>query len=168
MLSSRIKKNNVYPCKPQFYCIKVEFKGVKIIQVSFVMVIESEPNDSYKNAYAPSKNSDQLEYPCCPENTWESLLLTECPAKTGQTARIYRLIRVFAGRKCNLVGNVVAPIIFYLSCVKPNYIFWSRGYKTFSCSTQLSMKYVLLLKLKLLNICKSFLAKHSWAWKFHC
>ena len=28
---SRNKKNNVYPCKPQFYYIKVEFKGVKII-----------------------------------------------------------------------------------------------------------------------------------------
>ena len=31
MFSSRNKKNNVYPCKPQFYCIKVGFKGVKII-----------------------------------------------------------------------------------------------------------------------------------------
>ena len=31
MFLSRNKKNNVYPCKPQFYYIKVEFKGVKII-----------------------------------------------------------------------------------------------------------------------------------------
>ena len=28
---SRDKKNNVYPSKPQFYYIKVGFKGVKII-----------------------------------------------------------------------------------------------------------------------------------------
>ena len=28
---SRHKQNHVYPCKPQFYYIKVEFKGVKII-----------------------------------------------------------------------------------------------------------------------------------------
>ena len=28
---SRNKKNNVYPNKPQFYHIKVGFKGVKII-----------------------------------------------------------------------------------------------------------------------------------------
>ena len=28
-------KNNVYPCKPQFYYIKVGFKGVKIIQACF-------------------------------------------------------------------------------------------------------------------------------------
>ena len=28
MFLSRIKKNNVYPCKPQFYYIKVGFKGV--------------------------------------------------------------------------------------------------------------------------------------------
>ena len=31
MFLSRNKKNNMYPCKPQFYCIKVGFKGVKII-----------------------------------------------------------------------------------------------------------------------------------------
>ena len=31
ILLSRNKKNNVYPCKPQFYYIKVGFKGVKII-----------------------------------------------------------------------------------------------------------------------------------------
>ena len=28
---SRIKKNNVYPFKPQFYYIEVGFNGVKII-----------------------------------------------------------------------------------------------------------------------------------------
>ena len=32
MFLSRNKKNNVYPCKLQFYYIKVGFKGVKIIQ----------------------------------------------------------------------------------------------------------------------------------------
>ena len=31
MFLSRNKKNNVYPCKPQFYYMKVGFKGVKII-----------------------------------------------------------------------------------------------------------------------------------------
>ena len=31
MFWAEIKKNNVYPCKPQFYYIKVGFKGVKII-----------------------------------------------------------------------------------------------------------------------------------------
>ena len=31
MFLSINKKNNVYPCKPQFYFIKVGFKGVKII-----------------------------------------------------------------------------------------------------------------------------------------
>ena len=30
MFLSRNKKNNVYPCKPQCYFIKVGFKGVKI------------------------------------------------------------------------------------------------------------------------------------------
>ena len=31
MLLSKNKKNNVYPCKPKFYHIKVGFKGVNII-----------------------------------------------------------------------------------------------------------------------------------------
>ena len=31
MFLSRNRKNNVYPCKPQFYYIKMGFKGVKII-----------------------------------------------------------------------------------------------------------------------------------------
>ena len=31
MFLSRNKKNNVYPCKPQFYYMKVGFKGVKTI-----------------------------------------------------------------------------------------------------------------------------------------
>ena len=31
MFLSRNKKNNVYPCKPQFYYIEVGFKWVKII-----------------------------------------------------------------------------------------------------------------------------------------
>ena len=35
MFLSRNKKNNVYPSKPQFYYIKVGFKGVKIIWACF-------------------------------------------------------------------------------------------------------------------------------------
>ena len=31
MFLIRNKKNNLYPCKPQFYYIKVGFKGVNII-----------------------------------------------------------------------------------------------------------------------------------------
>ena len=31
MFLSRNKKNNIFPCKPQFYYIKVGFKEVKII-----------------------------------------------------------------------------------------------------------------------------------------
>ena len=36
MFLSRDKKNNVYPCKPHFYYIKVGFKGVKIIKACFL------------------------------------------------------------------------------------------------------------------------------------
>ena len=56
MFLSRNKKNNAYPCKPQFYYIKVGFKGVKIIQVCFrdvlFLVVTSE-----KETCAPSEDS---------------------------------------------------------------------------------------------------------------
>ena len=35
MFLSRNKKNNVYPCKPEFYYTKVGFKGVNIISACF-------------------------------------------------------------------------------------------------------------------------------------
>ena len=35
MFYSRNKKNNVYPCKPHFFYIKVGFEGVKITQTCF-------------------------------------------------------------------------------------------------------------------------------------
>ena len=42
MFLSRNKKNNVYPCKSQFYYIKVGlFKGVKIILARFRDVMAS-------------------------------------------------------------------------------------------------------------------------------
>ena len=37
MFLSRNKKNNIYRCKPQFYYIKVGFRGVKIIWYVFMM-----------------------------------------------------------------------------------------------------------------------------------
>ena len=35
---SRNKKNNVYPCKPQFYYVKVGFKGSKLYRYVFLML----------------------------------------------------------------------------------------------------------------------------------
>ena len=46
MFFSRNKKNNVYPCKPQFYYIKVGFQGVKIIRRVFVMDSFDEKSDT--------------------------------------------------------------------------------------------------------------------------
>ena len=37
MFLSRNKANNVYPCEPQFYYIKVGFKGSKLYRYVFVM-----------------------------------------------------------------------------------------------------------------------------------
>ena len=41
MFLSRNKKNNVYPCKPQFYYTKVGFKGSKLYRHVFMMTYRS-------------------------------------------------------------------------------------------------------------------------------
>ena len=38
MFLSRNKKSNVYPCKPQFYCIKWGLRGSKLYRCVFVML----------------------------------------------------------------------------------------------------------------------------------
>ena len=38
---NRNKKNNIYPCKPQFYYIKVGFKGVKLIEACFCVLFST-------------------------------------------------------------------------------------------------------------------------------
>ena len=38
MFLSRYKKNNTYPCKPQFYYLKVGFRGSKLYRHVFVML----------------------------------------------------------------------------------------------------------------------------------
>ena len=43
MFLCRNKKNNLYPCKHQFYYIKVGFKGVRIIQACFRDATEFRP-----------------------------------------------------------------------------------------------------------------------------
>ena len=39
MFLSRNKKNNIYPCKPQFSFIKVGFKGVTVMQILYVCLL---------------------------------------------------------------------------------------------------------------------------------
>ena len=50
MFLSRNKKNNVYPCKPQFCYIKVGFKGVKLYRYIFVMIQNAPSEDSHQTA----------------------------------------------------------------------------------------------------------------------
>ena len=60
------KKNNVYPCKPQFYSLKVGFKGVKIIQACFCDEFESDPPHPQKYlrmSNTPPQNSHSLPPP---------------------------------------------------------------------------------------------------------
>ena len=54
MFLSRDNKNNVYPCKPQFYYIKVGFTGVKIYRYVFVMLTKNN-NKKTKQEFKKSR-----------------------------------------------------------------------------------------------------------------
>ena len=58
MLLSRNKKNNVYPSKPQFYCIKVGFKGVKYIDMFSWWVHKPQNKVKQKNELPLPQQSD--------------------------------------------------------------------------------------------------------------
>ena len=66
---SRNKKINVYPCKPQFYCIKVRFKGVKTIQACFrdglrpIYIYIVALSDDIFNYLTPTPGSKQTRTP---------------------------------------------------------------------------------------------------------
>ena len=49
MFLSRNKKNDIYPSKPQFYCIKVGLKGVKIILAYFRDAYEETGDSLVRN-----------------------------------------------------------------------------------------------------------------------
>ena len=51
MFLSRNKKNNVYPCKPQFYYIKVGFKGVVFVMISTVCTVSSGTDRPEQNIH---------------------------------------------------------------------------------------------------------------------
>ena len=59
MFFSRNKKNNVYPCKPHFYYIKVGFKGVKIISACFRDVLLT-PDCPMLNSFTATGDNNRL------------------------------------------------------------------------------------------------------------
>ena len=59
MFSSRNKKNNVYPCKPQFYYIILRFKGSALYKRVFVM-LHPKSNDMF--SYLSKKKKKKK---CC-------------------------------------------------------------------------------------------------------
>ena len=77
---------------------------------------------SYQTASASSENSGQPAYPLglirvfatpCDKPRIQSVIRRT--AKTDQTARMLKLIRVFAGRTCNLIENAMSWLILLLN-----------------------------------------------------
>ena len=62
MFLGRNKKNNVYPCKPQFYHKKVGFTGVKLYRYVFVMYFPNQNASCRYSDEVPTGGSFD-EYP---------------------------------------------------------------------------------------------------------
>ena len=58
MFSSINKKNNVYPCKPKFYYIKMGFKGSKLYRHVFVMRYGKSEQNIFTENKTPSKKKE--------------------------------------------------------------------------------------------------------------
>ena len=81
----------MYPCKPQFYYIKVRFKGVKIIKACFRDLFDSGHSVSLKIACAHSEDlratqGDQ-SIRCLLEDALYPWLHTQYSAKTLTSLR---------------------------------------------------------------------------------
>ena len=134
-----------------------------------------------QNGCSPSEHSDQSRHPpslseCSLYAEMDPSLLYADSEDSDQTGRMPRLIWVFAGRTCHFVGFVMRWLKWAMLCENvPLMHMWTAKDQTslcmsavgsgleviklFSCSTQLSMKFVLLINLKLLrNNRKFFLA----------
>ena len=130
MFLSRNKKNNVYPCKPRFYYIKVGFKGVKIQWACFrdgshcAWQLSNKSNNMRKGTFRyvrPTKTQISLriravwlESSLPAWRNFAFLVIKKCPSEeSDQTARKRRLIWNFAGRTCRKVRFLtLRPIKF--------------------------------------------------------
>ena len=100
MFFSRNKKNNVYPCKPQFYYIKVGFKGSKLYRYVFVMDLNTYCEYSAYTRRLSSQNIFKCQKIWAAK--WESVPSDICANRKLKTACAsalwHSLIRVFAIR----------------------------------------------------------------------
>ena len=76
MFLSRNKKNNVYPCKPQFYYIKVGFKGVKIIKSCFRDATRRRDGEQIRTIQTPhmATHKEELQQKNCLGTALERLI----------------------------------------------------------------------------------------------
>ena len=87
MFLSRNKKINIYPCKPQFYCINVGFRGGG-----------GGGGQNYLGVFS-----------CC-TNALIRIV------NTDQTARMSRLIWIFVGHTCQKVRFLTLGLNCHLTC----------------------------------------------------
>ena len=105
---SKNKKNNVYPCKPQFYYIKVGFKGVKIISACFRDGVDSTTTvDPFQKV--GSNNSDRVASADGIILKWWPLRAINAVRKLKQQIRLKfrnrRQALIWTGRQTETVVN---------------------------------------------------------------
>ena len=122
---SKNKKNNVYPCKPQFYFIKVAFKGVNIISSSelcsgWAIVITFRPSsvrpsvNIFKRLLLWSHLANFVQISFGTSLEWGNERLLKWSRSVGQDGRhvyIKKHLKIFFSRAEDALGWIFARII---------------------------------------------------------
>ena len=96
MFLSRNKKNNVYPCKPQFFYIKVGLRGSKLYRHVFVMDDPDQPTHSGQDIRClPAQYRELLE----DIRIIAKILTRRVAAQTGQASPMVSALSCFVSRR---------------------------------------------------------------------
>ena len=111
MFLSRNKKNNVYVCKPQFYYIKVGFKGSKWYRRVFVMSLELAESRTMCNAGVPCSRWSKCIYSrlSLSRSPWDSLKYFEISVRQHirfAELKVKKRTPTFHTWICNLIPKV--------------------------------------------------------------
>ena len=112
MLLSRSKKNNVYPCKPHFYNIKVGFKGLKLYRRFFCDVGISRVHESLLIFSATSKDQINLRGPISSYSSYAQSTYLSCKRTKSDQIRLR-------------TRSLIWPL-------PPVYAMWHQGQTSFS------------------------------------
>ena len=123
---SRNKENNVYPCKPQFYYVKVGFKGSKLYRYVFLMCLADLCGRRRPRSACTSTQDDQVLI-VRQQNCWIlQNVIMESKDPDG-TLHMRRIIWIWAFCTCSkALSSLVAIHIFFKNFKSKIHVMWKK------------------------------------------